>query len=245
MPKVKTNTKNSPIYCHKCGTKNDGSAKFCMKCGAELHLDVQKEKEVQHKEKVLEKKKVEKTPTGKLHWGIYALIVVIIVIIGSLAYVYLHFSTNVGSPNNKNSSYKNTSNQCTTSSQCSAGSYCSSFGACVKDYCGDGVCTPQKQQSNSCPIDCGCPSGEVLNKYTGTCQQPPSLNSTTIMDIVDNYLKQNNINGTITAIKNSYYGNQAVKEADVNCQTNQSKYPCGIIFYLNSNGTIINVTRTD
>lgn len=240
MPKTKANIKSpSAIYCHKCGTKNDSNAKFCMKCGSELHLDAPKDKEIQNKEEISEKKKVEKPISEKLHWGIYVLIVVIIAIIGSLAYLYLHSSTNLSTLNSKN-----LSNQCTSSSQCSAGSYCSSFGACVKDYCGDGICTPQKQQSNSCPIDCGCPSGEVLNKYSGTCQQSLTINSTTIMRIVYNYLTQNNINGTITTIKDSYYGSQVVKEADVNCQTNQSKYPCGIVFYINSNGTIVNVTRT-
>lgn len=244
MPQTKSK-KDEYIYCHKCGTKNGSDTKFCKECGAQLHREDKTKGEavVQKEEKVKEVKEQEKSASSRMPIWMYALIIIIVLVIGGFVYVYLH-SNSSNNLSNINSSYKTPSNQCATNSQCSAGYYCSSFNTCVKDYCGDGVCTPQKQQSNSCPIDCGCPSGEVLNKYSGTCQQSLTINATTITNIVKNYLKQNNINGTITAIKDSYYGSQAVKEADVNCQTNQSKYPCGIIFYINSNGNIINVTRT-
>lgn len=134
--------------------------------------------------------------------------------------------------------------QCISNNQCVSGQYCTNYGACVQDTCGDGVCTAQKLQSGSCPLDCGCPSGQVLNKYSGSCQAPLNITNAAVANVVNSYLKRYNITGTITGINNTYYGNQTVKVAYVNCQSSGSKYPCQMVFYVNNNAQIVNTTRT-
>ena len=59
-----------------------------------------------------------------------------------------------------------------------------------------------------------------------------------------NWLNQNNETGSISSINNTYYGNQIVEEAVVNCQLTNQTYPCSIIFYFNKNGTNINIIRS-
>ena len=235
------------IYCHNCGTKNGSDSKFCKKCGEELHITTSKQETEQSKEKKITEKldKKEKEKPNKIHIGVYVLIIVIVAIIGSLGYIYLHSSTN--SLGSSNSTYKGTNQskpECTTSSQCPSGDYCTNFGECVTDYCGDGVCTAQKQQSNSCPIDCGCPSGEVLNRYSDKCGAPINVSITIIDNYIAGYLKNNSLTGNIISINNTYYQNQIVKEAVVNCQLNAS-YPCQVVFYFNESGSEIQTIRSD
>lgn len=176
------------------------------------------------------------------------------VIIGSLAIIViiialLMLNNQLNNPlinsTNGQSAHNNTKTvvSCTANS-CQTGYYCSSYGACLKAFCGDGICTAQERANNSCPIDCGCSSGQVLNKHLNECQQNLSVSNAAIDTAVDNYLQQNSINGTIINITNGYYGNQAVKIASVNCAAPSSKYPCQIVFYVNSNAQIINETYT-
>lgn len=132
---------------------------------------------------------------------------------------------------------------CTSNNQCQNGSYCSSYEVCIKNVCGDGVCLVPENQSN-CPIDCGCPSGQVLNEYLNRCQTAVTLSPSTINAIVGNWLTYNAINGTITGISDTYYENQTVKSVTVNCAPPNSKYPCQLVFYINYQAQIINVTST-
>jgi len=188
----------------------------------------------------VEKKKEVKKPGKKLIFGRFKprffLIVGILIII--IVGIFFLFNIQLGPPSTS------TILSCTANS-CQTGYYCSSFGACLKSVCGDGICSTQEKANNSCPIDCGCGSGYVLNKYTNQCQMSLTISNANITTVVDNYLHQNKINGTITNITNGYYGSQSVKEVFVNCALPNVNFPCQMTFYINSTIQIINVTRTD
>ena len=201
------------------------------------------------KEEVKEVKKVTATETGEVkeakvkeetvilghfkpRFFIIAGILIVLAIVSAL---YFTNSLTVYKSGNQTS--------CTSNTQCQSGSYCSDYGACIKSVCGDGVCLPPENQS-SCPIDCGCGSGYILNKHTDQCQSPVNVSTQIITTYIDNYLSENNVTGHITSISDSYYGNITVKQAIVNCQTNSTSSPCKIIFYFNQTGNVINVIRT-
>jgi len=162
---------------------------------------------------------------------IFIVIGIIIILLASL-FLFSYFS----SSNNRK--------KCISDNQCSSDSYCSSFGVCLKNVCGDGVCPLIEKQENSCAIDCGCPTGEVLNKHTGTCQPIVAVSSDTVTNSINDYLTKNNMTGKIVSVTDSYYINQTTKEAVVTCQIENSTYPCQIIIYLDNTGSIINAIRT-
>jgi hypothetical protein len=229
------------IECPQCGTKNHADSKFCKSCGTKLGKELSKTKEASSKKMEKLNKDESDTKTSLKIKPLYIGVIAVIIIIAVLGILYIHTSNNNTS---KVYSSNTTKPECTTSSQCSAGDYCSSYGACLRAYCGDGVCTAQERANNSCAIDCGCGSGQVLNKYTNQCQSPINVSTETITTYIDSYLSQNNVTGHITSINNTYYGNYSVKEAVVDCQTNTTSYPCQIIFYFNQTGNVINVIRT-
>jgi hypothetical protein len=230
-----TSKKVSKIACPNCGTKNSIKSKFCSSCGATLQpIEEVKKEEVRNPQKQKETKKAEETLIFGHFKPKFFLILGILTII--LIGLFIFFSSSF-------TKTKAATLSCTVDS-CQAGYYCSSYGACIKAYCGDGICTTQERANNSCPIDCGCGSGYILNKYTNQCQKPINVSTQIITGYIDKYLNQNNVTGSITAINNTYYGNSTVKEVIVNCQLNQTSYPCQIIFYFNQNGTAINVIRT-
>jgi hypothetical protein len=221
------------VKCPQCDAKNGARAKFCKTCGAKLGTEVSK---VEAREDV---NKTEKSSSAKIK-PLYIGIIAIILIAAVVSLLYFHQSSSTA----KVSAYNTTNPECTTSSQCAAGDYCSSYGACLKAYCGDGVCTAGERANNSCAIDCGCGSGQVLNRYNDQCQAPINVSTQIITNYIDNYLSENNVTGHITAINNSYEGNYTIKEAIVDCQTNSTSYPCQIVFYFNQSGNVINVIRT-
>ncbi len=141
-------------------------------------------------------------------------------------------------------SYIDKSHKCAADSDCSTGSYCSGFGACLKDTCGDGTCSAEEKSKNSCPTDCGCTQGEILNKHTNQCQPTIVISSDLVTTTANTYLSQNNITGKIVSTVDTYYGNQALKEVVVDCAIQGDKYPCQIILYVDSSGKIVNVSRT-
>ena len=226
------------MYCPNCSKKVPDTAKFCPKCGYNFVSTSKKAKVSEKKEEIIKK------PFNFI--PIVAVICIVIVV--GIIYFYLR-------PSNPSTSILNSSShaavnnsvftpECTTTSQCASGDYCNNIGICTKISCGDGVCSPSERQSNSCAIDCGCSGGTVLNSHTNQCQAPINVSTQLITQAVENYLKTNSINGTISSMNNTYYGNQTVKEAVVNCQAPKGSV-CQIIFYLNSNATIIQIFQTD
>jgi len=138
-----------------------------------------------------------------------------------------------------------TSPECTTDDQCPAGAYCSRYGACLAPQCGDGICSPKENLNGSCPRDCGCPTGRVLNAYLNQCQQGVNVSSDTVNTVINNYLTQHNITGTATDIHDTYYGNQTVKSVFIDCrEPMRTTMSCGIVLFIDNNGTIIEVLRT-
>ncbi len=220
------------VVCPNCNTKNLSTAKFCSNCG----LDLTKiEKIAKQEEKEMPKKESKKVIMGHFKPKFFMILGAAIVGIGLVAF-YIFAGGKTGS-----STY---SPQCTNDSQCSQGSYCSSFGACLRSTCGDGICTSQERQSSSCPVDCGCAQGQVLNKYLNQCQTSLVLSQTAINNLVNNWLSHNAINGTITTTNDAYYGNQTVKLVNVNCAPPNAQYPCQMTFYINYQAQIVNVTST-
>lgn len=243
MAKRKTTQKQSKkVKCQNCGASNSIKSKFCHNCGAELEIQPEPVKKVVEKEAVQSEKEItikKDKGQGVVIFGKFKprFFIIIGVLIVAVALGVIAFSSN----NSNSGKFA----ACTSDAQCSSGSYCSSFGGCLVSTCGDGVCSSQERQAGSCPIDCGCTSGQVLNKHTNQCQQPVNVSTQIITTYIDSYLNKNNLTGSITSIDNSYYGNSTVKEAIVNCQLNQTSYPCQIIFYFNQTGNVINVIRTD
>ena len=180
--------------------------------------------------------KKEKVILGHFKPKFFMILGAVIVVIGLVAfYIFI-------GGKNSSSTY---SPQCTNDSQCSQGSYCSSFGACLRLTCGDGICTSQERQSGSCPVDCGCAQGQVLNKYLNQCQTSVVLSQTIINNVVNSWLSHNAINGTITATSDSYYGGQTIKLVTVNCAPPKALFPCQMTFYINYQAQIVNVTSTN
>lgn len=247
MVKRKTTQKQvKKVECQNCGTANSAKAKFCHNCGVALEIKPVSIKQINEKKANVDKESklmVNNHPEhGTLILGKFKprffIIVGIVIIAIVLGFILL-------SSNGKSSSSGPTKfAACTSDSQCASGSYCSSFGACLVSTCGDGICTSQEKQSGSCPIDCGCSSGYIVNRYSNMCQAPVNVSSSVMSNYIANYLKNNSVTGTITSFNNTYYGNKTVEEAFVNCQVNATSYPCQIIFYFNQNGTVINVIRT-
>lgn len=231
------------IECQECGALNSAKSKFCNECGAELAIESKSIKKAEDKSSK-EGQKEESAEKSKSKPLIY--IIAAIVVIVAVAGAYLAFSYNT--PNTVQPSRNNTNSTnfaaCTSDNQCPTGDYCTSYGACLASTCGNGVCTTQERQSNSCPIDCGCPNGYILNRYSDTCQAQITISNSTMIDYVDAYLRNNSITGHITSINNTYYGNQSVKEVVVNCQVNATSYPCQIIFYFNESGDEIHTVQT-
>lgn len=242
-----TKKKIKKVECPKCGKLNSLKAKFCIACGAKLEpiAPPVKEPKPDAKETIQSKSKDSGTLIlGKFRPRFFIIIGVIVVAIIAGAYFLTsnHTSTQPLAPNNTNASTKFAA--CTSSSQCSAGDYCSNFGACLPATCGDGICTTQERQSNSCPIDCGCGAGTVLNRHLDECQPSINVSQSTITAYISKWLTQNNETGSITSINDTYYSNQTVEEAVVNCQLTNQTYPCSIVFYFNQTGNVINVIRS-
>ncbi len=240
--KTRKTIKSKRVECPNCGAKNSIKSKFCHSCGAKLEII---ESKVESKARsAAEVQKENKKAENKLIFGHFKpkffLIIGVIVVIVIVGGFFLLTNTNL----NNQSSSSQPILSCTATS-CQSGYYCSSYGACLKAYCGDAICTAQERANNSCAIDCGCTNGYVVNRYTNQCQAPANVSNSTITAEVNAWLKQMNTTGTITNITNTYYGNQSVKQANVNCAPQNATYPCQIVFYVNNSGKILNVTRTD
>ena len=93
---------------------------------------------------------------------------------------------------------------CPQDCNCKPGEYCDETGICRKEVCGDSICSPMENQTQSCCEDCGCPEGKICNKVTQTCQEKPIISDEDVKDITNNYLRMNNITGKIVSIIDTY-----------------------------------------
>lgn len=241
------------IKCGNCGKLNTPSHNFCISCGTRLNKssNIPKKSVIEETSKLNEKLSHQTNSKEELSllpkWlklKYVGIIAIMVIAIFSIYLLSLKNSSTSSLAQSNSTASNATKPLCTSSNECQTGYYCSNYGACLKAFCGDGVCTTQEKSNNSCPIDCGCSNGEVLNRYANECQMPANVSNYTIQTYVSSYLKNYSIKGDITSINNTYYGNESVKEAVVDCQLNQTSYPCQVIFYFNQNGTVVNIIRT-
>jgi hypothetical protein len=135
-------------------------------------------------------------------------------------------------------------NNCAEDCGCKSGEYCSDIGVCRTDICGDNICSIEENTTQTCCEDCGCPLDKICNKVNQECQEKPTIPNENIRKIVNSYMSENNITGTIKDILDVYYRNETVKQVIIDCRAEGSKFPCQIILYINNNGEILEVMRT-
>jgi ferredoxin len=176
---------------------------------------------------------------AKISRGLVGVTVIILAVVIIPLILYFMFFM----PSNNSSSQKSTTSvtsinlssnnsssiqpiKCNSSIPCPSGEYCNASGLCLA----------------------GCPKNYILNGYLNQCQAPINVSVPIMENYITEYLKNNNItiNMTNNAISftNSYYYNETVKIASVNCQLNNSDLPCQIIFLFNKNGDVVNILRT-
>ena len=126
-------------------------------------------------------------------------------------------------------------NTCPEDCDCPAGEYCSKIGICMPVTCGDEVCSLGEE--DTCCEDCGCPEDKICNTLTQTCQEKPAISNEKVMEIVNDYMNKNNIDGTIT-ISDVYYKYETVKQVNINCEI------YGIVLFINDKGEIVEEFRT-
>jgi len=124
---------------------------------------------------------------------------------------------------------------------CAGDKYCDNIGICRSLVCGDDTCSDD--EIDSCCEDCGCLEGEICNENIQVCQEIVE-DEIDFTEIVNTYMEENSIEGTITKISDEYYGEQIVKQASIDCGTSGIPYPCQIILFIDNDGTILEEMRT-
>ncbi len=135
-------------------------------------------------------------------------------------------------------------NRCAKDCSCKNGEYCSDVGICLKETCGDEICSNSEKQASSCCEDCSCANEKICNKVTQKCIEKTALTDTEVRTIAEDYLKKNSISGKITNLIDTYYKEQAVKQVTIDCMQEGSEYPCQMILYIDNRGSIIEELRT-
>ncbi|MBU0761070.1 MAG: hypothetical protein KJ858_05260 [Nanoarchaeota archaeon] len=136
-------------------------------------------------------------------------------------------------------------NTCIEDCGCSPDEFCNTVGVCKKtEVCGDEVCSEQERINEDCCEDCGCFGERICNKITQKCQEKIIMGDDEINNIVQNYLSQNSLTGTIIEISDSYYKQQAVKIISIDCRTQELEYPCEVVLFINEEGNIIDEMKS-
>jgi len=135
-------------------------------------------------------------------------------------------------------------NSCSEDCGCKSGEYCSDIGICREYVCGDEICSPEENRTQICCEDCDCPSDKICNKVTQICQDKTTVSEEDVEKIANNYMVENDIEGTITDMEDVYYKNEIVKQVIIDCGTEEIPYPCQIILYINDDGKIVEEMRT-
>ena len=135
-------------------------------------------------------------------------------------------------------------NTCIKDCSCGSSQYCDSVGICKTPICGDEICSAIENQTQTCCEDCGCTSGSVCNKVTETCQKKLTLSDDDLRTIATEYMKINDINGTVTVIMDTYYRNQTVKQVNIDCKASGASYPCMVYIYVDNIGKVIGSVRS-
>jgi len=174
------------------------------------------------------------------------IIPVIIVLAAIIGFFYLTNAQNVSSAicGNKICEVSEDCNSCQVDCGCKQNQYCSLNGLCRANVCGDGICSEQEKTSAKCCEDCNCSSVQICNKFTQQCQEKTTITKTQINNIVNTYLMNKSINGTITKIIDTYYANDTVKQVAIDCKPQNLPYPCQIILFVDNNGNIIKEEKT-
>ncbi len=135
-------------------------------------------------------------------------------------------------------------NSCSEDCGCKTGEYCNDIGICREYVCGDEICSPEEEKAQNCCEDCECPSDKVCNKVTQSCQEEATISEDNIKEIVNDYMVENDFEGSIKNIIDTYYKNEIIKQVNIDCSREEVPYPCEIILYINNDGEILEEMRT-
>jgi len=135
-------------------------------------------------------------------------------------------------------------NSCVEDCGCSEEEYCSDIGICRVPTCGDNICSEEESSAVSCCEDCGCSGQMICNKVLHQCQEPLQITDEAVEDIAENYIIDNNVDGSFLGFTDTYYGDSAIKQLTIDCQQEGSEYPCLIIMYVDEDGKIIEELHT-
>lgn len=135
-------------------------------------------------------------------------------------------------------------NNCVEDCMCKSGEYCSDNGICRSDVCGDEICSFEENRTQTCCEDCGCLLNKICNKVTQICQDKATISEEKIRKIADDYMVDNEITGTITGIKDTYYKDEILKQINIDCRAEEIPYPCAIVLYIDGSGEIVEDMRT-
>jgi hypothetical protein len=135
-------------------------------------------------------------------------------------------------------------NTCIEDCACKPNEQCDNIGICRTDVCGDEICSIEESETQACCEDCRCQSGEICNKVTQSCQETSIISEDDIRKIANDYMNENTIDGTVINIIDAYYKQETLKQANIDCTTEELPYPCQIILYINNEGNIIEEIRT-
>lgn len=135
-------------------------------------------------------------------------------------------------------------NNCIQDCACKTGEYCDEIGLCRNIVCGDDICSDKEKIDESCCEDCGCLEEKVCNKVTQKCQEKIEVSENLINNVVDKYLIDNEIEGKIVKITDTYHKDNIVKQITIDCKTEEKPYPCLRILLINEKGEIIEEVRT-
>ncbi len=136
-------------------------------------------------------------------------------------------------------------NTCVEDCACKSDESCTDVGICKKEeMCGDEICSEQEKINDDCCEDCGCDEDKICNKITQKCQEKIIVSDDIINNIVQDYLAENSLTGTIKKTTDSYHGQQIIKAVSIDCKEPEAEYPCEIILFINEEGKIIDEMRT-
>ena len=132
-------------------------------------------------------------------------------------------------------------NNCGADCGCTGDEFCDDLGICREEVCGDDICSSDEQ--GSCCEDCGCPGDQICNKNTQECQEKSTADDTFITQIVNDYMQENSVTGTIESIIDAYYGDKMVKQVLIDCTQEGDPVSCSIILFIDDDGTILEEYR--
>jgi len=135
-------------------------------------------------------------------------------------------------------------NSCIIDCSCNFNEFCDDTGVCRSEACGDDICSLSEKDSKNCCQDCGCEKGMICNKINQQCQAKAEISEADTKKIIEDYMKQNKIEGKIIGVQDTYHKEKAVKQVSIDCRTPTYPIMCKIILFVDKEGKIIEEVRT-